>query len=368
MKIIERIGRIKRELSIVEKELLANQNYRSQKLIHSIWEDKLWIKCDCKETQHAVLIPRIRNSKKGTKFHLANKVNSYPHDATCPFFSETGYDPGSTISPRKQSYCFHRDGDIEKDTREESEKTDNRKSGTRATDTLIGMIYDLYERSGLNHFTTNSRSEGWVLRKLKESAEMPFGRQFKLKDVIWVGSDNDYGRNGLLIRISKNWKQSGRPHIVQLLIAETLSENSNGTSIKTHNATFEIPIRVNRAGRVSLNKGPFLIAMTLLTEWVDKRPVFIPGRASMVPLCPETYVPVESDFERKTLSMLKRTMWGFNTNQNTRLKAYKPVKEIKFRNEYIRPDFIVYDPSFNEVILEGAMNRNILIAKIEPYQ
>ncbi|MBU0992189.1 MAG: hypothetical protein KJ737_06810, partial [Proteobacteria bacterium] len=57
-------------------------------------------------------------------------------------------------------------------------------------------------------------------------------------------------------------------------------------------------------------------------------------------------------YERKTLSILRRTIWGFNENRKTRLKAFKPVKDIRMDSGFIRPDFIVYDPSYRNVILE----------------
>ncbi|MBU0993412.1 MAG: hypothetical protein KJ737_13035, partial [Proteobacteria bacterium] len=245
-------------------------------------------------------------------------MQSYPHDSSCPFFSATDYDPGMTQTVSIRSYCFHKDGEI--DDGEQTQELQGQENNNRTKDTLIGMLYDLYEMSGLNYFGTNKRTGTWVLKHLQESADIPFGRQFKLKDVIWIGMDNNYDRNGLLISISKKWKQSGKPHIVQIFLSDSISETGDKTIFQTHNQMIEIPTKVNRAGRISLDKGPFLIAMTLLMAWVDRKPSFVPGRAAAVPLCPETFVPVDSDYERKTLSILRRTIWGFNENRKTRLK------------------------------------------------
>ncbi|MBU0991703.1 MAG: DUF1173 family protein, partial [Proteobacteria bacterium] len=327
MEIIDRTGKTNRQLSVIEKNIFRGEGLRAQKLIKAIWQDQLWVRCDCRKNNQAILIPKVRKSGRGIRYHLANKVQSYPHDASCPFFSAVDYDPGLSQVVSRKSYCFHRDGEI--DGREPAQESQTQGENTQTRDTLIGMLYDLYEMAGLNYFDTNKRTGTWVLKQLRDSADLPFGRQFKLKDVIWIGMDNNYDRNGLLISISKKWKQSGKPHIVQIFLSDSISETGDKTIFQIHNQMMEIPIKINRAGRISLDKGPFMIAMTLLMAWVDRKPSFIPGRAAAVPLCPETFVPVDSDYERKTLSILRRTIWGFNENRKTRLKAFKPVKDIR---------------------------------------
>ncbi len=101
--------------------------------------------------------------------------------------------------------------------------------------------------------------------------------------------------------------------------------------------------------RRSINKGPFLAAITYAPSAGDHEPVA--QSAFLLPIVDtQAPMPVESDIERIVAkSLLKLATW-YRENKPDTLQIQKPMKDIKTSAGECRPDFIVRGPGGKVVV------------------
>ncbi|MEI6094363.1 MAG: hypothetical protein WCR08_02680 [Gammaproteobacteria bacterium] len=340
------------EFYILGWPLLAEDKKQVRTLSRSIYEQDLWVQCDCTERSKPVF--RFNRSVNGKIYmhHITSRGN---HTDLC-VFKEKVWEKTKSEAPQKPFVNESEPLNLVlkkafslgiKSKKFNTENNRNISENQRST--LCNALYRLLDNAKAN--VINPQKIGSTFKAIQDAARyIEIQPQKKTSDYLYMHPSLVF-KAAFALRSDKSfWPKDTSKHALLLIKARSFNEESIEALLPNgETKTIRISQKIYRSsGRLGARSSPFL-ALILITDSVEKPYFYEPTKAFVVPCYSEkTFIPVDSHYEREVIKKLFALQFKLS-KRCVNLEIIKPLFDIPIFDKrdnghaiaYVLPDFIL---------------------------
>lgn len=347
----EREASLLAEFYILGWPLVAEDKKQVRILCRSIYEQDLWVQCDCTEFSKPVF--RFNRSVNG-KIYMHHITSRGKHTDSCVFKEKSW---GTLKSETPQKPLINESEPLNLVSKKAfalgmKSITFNAKNlivSENKRSTLCNALYRLLDNAKTN--IINPQKIDVPFKAIQDAAyHIEIQPQKRMSDYLYMHPMMLYKAAYALRSDTSFWPKDISKHALLLVKARSFNEHSIEAILPDGKTkTIQVSQKIYKSsGRLGARSSPFL-ALILITDSVEKPYFYEPTKAFVVPCYSEkTYIPVDSHYEREVLKKLFALQFNL-TKKRIKLEIIKPLFDIPIYQKidgceepaYVLPDFIL---------------------------